>query len=165
MGENRKYIGSSVDMDRRWAQHRRQLNRMEHGNSALQYAWTRFRDFMFAFETLEECPIAELYEREQHWIDRTPLLFNARRNADPRDTVRTRRYNISEVAYMNQKTLKNDAELFHDWAEVEIRAEWRALKKPISHPVDSALSHRILIEFRAAIKRRAMELRARQVGY
>ena len=63
---NKRYIGSSVNTRSRLLQHRSQLKRNVHYNSALQ------KDFNinhFEFYVLEYCDKNSLLNKEQYWID------------------------------------------------------------------------------------------------
>ena len=64
---NKKYVGSSVNVKNRWRQHRHQLNKQIHGNSHLQSSWNKYGAEAFEFSVLEECN--NLEEREQYWIE------------------------------------------------------------------------------------------------
>lgn len=67
----KQYIGSTADIDLRWRQHRRRLDRGVHHARALQAAWRKYGAESFTFSVLE---VVEdrvvLLEREQAWLDR-----------------------------------------------------------------------------------------------
>jgi group I intron endonuclease len=63
------YVGSSVDVRRRWQAHRRDLRRTSHPNRHLQAAWSKHGESAFTFAVVEECAPELLIEREQWWID------------------------------------------------------------------------------------------------
>lgn len=65
------YIGSAVDLRRRWADHRKTLRRSSHRNSYLQHAWDKYGEDAFFFSVLEFVPTERLLIAEQHWIDTT----------------------------------------------------------------------------------------------
>lgn len=62
------YIGQSIDVDRRWNDHIKELNNGEHVNNYLQNAWTKYGQDNFEFGILEEIFEKELNEREEYWI-------------------------------------------------------------------------------------------------
>lgn len=66
-----KYVGSAVDIKRRWHRHKWHLNRNEHHSPKLQNTWNKYGEEAFKFSVIEECePIKEvLLVREQFWID------------------------------------------------------------------------------------------------
>lgn len=69
------YIGSSVDITRRWREHRRELRRGMHSNRHLQRAWAKHGELSFVFSIIESCDAKILVEREQHHVnERRPRL-------------------------------------------------------------------------------------------
>lgn len=69
----RRYIGSAVNVDRRWSQHRSELARGVHKNPKLQSAWNKYGADAFTFSVLElvvETP--DLVPAEQRWLDARP---------------------------------------------------------------------------------------------
>jgi len=65
------YIGSAVDLQHRWEQHRRSLRRDDHRNIHLQYAWDKYGEQNFEFSVLEFVEASDLLRAEQEWINRT----------------------------------------------------------------------------------------------
>lgn len=65
------YIGSAVNLGRRWQQHRSSLRRGEHGNPYLQQAWMKYGEDQFEFSVLECVERDNLLLKEQFWIDQT----------------------------------------------------------------------------------------------
>ena len=72
------YVGSAVNMARRWQIHRNSLNRGDHHSQHLNRAWVKYGPAMFEWSVLELVPLdgltkAEakliLLAREQHHID------------------------------------------------------------------------------------------------
>lgn len=64
------YVGSSVDLKKRWRNHRSDLEQGKHHSTYLQHAWNKYGKCNFVFEVLEIVPNkAELISREQHWMD------------------------------------------------------------------------------------------------
>ena len=79
-----RYVGSSVCIEKRWAEHRRTLQLGRHHSVALQRAWAKYGEKAFVLETLESVEDPQgLIAREQVWIDNTP---------------RAERYNVCQVA-------------------------------------------------------------------
>lgn len=66
---HKKYIGSSVDIYRRWAQHRRELKGNYHYNHHLQNACNKYKIENFKFYIIERCDECIRIEKEQYWID------------------------------------------------------------------------------------------------
>lgn len=63
------YIGSSINLSRRWSEHRNSLRKNAHSNRKLQHAWNKYGEDVFIFEILELVLSAFLIEREQYWLD------------------------------------------------------------------------------------------------
>ncbi len=74
----RVYVGSSVNINRRWIEHRSRLRGGSHRNPKLQIEWARYGEPFFAFVVLERTPseYAPRIAREQWWIDSTPDMLN-----------------------------------------------------------------------------------------
>lgn len=64
------YVGSSVNVARRFTQHRHLLKKGEHRNKYLQAAWNKYGEEHFEFALMERVRSKELLiAREQFWID------------------------------------------------------------------------------------------------
>ena len=63
------YVGSAVDMNHRWNEHKRTLRENKHHSIHLQRAWNIYGKDNFRFEIIEECEKEKLIEREQHWMN------------------------------------------------------------------------------------------------
>lgn len=70
------YIGSAVNISRRWNGHRLKLVNNRHGNSHLQNSWNKYGADCFEFAVLERCEIDRLIEREQSYIDSEKPVYN-----------------------------------------------------------------------------------------
>jgi group I intron endonuclease len=68
------YVGSSINLKRRWDGHKRDLRRQKHHNIKIQNAWNYYGEEKFEFSVLEYVThIKFLVDAEQRWID----LFQA----------------------------------------------------------------------------------------
>ena len=65
---NKKYIGSSIDIERRLVGHRCKLNAGEHENENLQNSYFKYGKENFRFFILEETLEENLVERENNFI-------------------------------------------------------------------------------------------------
>lgn len=83
---NKIYIGSSIDIRKRWARHKYFLKRNEHHSRYLQNAWNKYGEDAFALEILEECETdrKQLISREQYYIDEFKPAYNHLPNAGSR---------------------------------------------------------------------------------
>lgn len=68
------YIGSAVNLKKRWSEHRRSLRRGKHANSHLQSAWNKYGEAVFSFAVLEYTDVSNLLKAEQEWIDSTGCI-------------------------------------------------------------------------------------------
>lgn len=64
-----KYIGQSINIRKRWAEHKRDLRKSKHTNDHLQKAWDKYGDNAFIFSILEICDRSLLNEREIYWVN------------------------------------------------------------------------------------------------
>lgn len=64
----RKYIGQSVDIYRRWNTHKYKLRYSKHYNTFLQNSWNKYGEENFSFYIVEECCREELNDKEIYWI-------------------------------------------------------------------------------------------------
>jgi len=108
----KKYIGSSLDIQQRWAGHKTVLRKGCHPNRHLQSAWVRYGEFSFTFSVLEEVARKEdLVIVEQRYMDQYRVLdpnvgYNLCPNArsslgvkrSPETKARIRQANLGKVA-------------------------------------------------------------------
>lgn len=73
---DKMYIGSSVDISTRFIRHRYHLRKGDHVNQYLQNAWNKYGEEAFEFVVLEECPVDQLLDREQHYLDCSSEKYN-----------------------------------------------------------------------------------------
>lgn len=66
---NKCYIGSAVDIRKRWNAHKFHLNRNIHHSIKLQRAWNKYGEENFKFEVMLFCEKEELLVKEQKQID------------------------------------------------------------------------------------------------
>lgn len=66
---NKKYIGQSRNIEKRWRGHIGDLNRNKHSNSHMQNAWNTYGAQSFSFVIVEICDRDELTDREKYWMD------------------------------------------------------------------------------------------------
>lgn len=66
--DNRKYIGLSRDIYRRWGEHKSELRRGTHANVYLQNAWNKYGEDNFEFNIVELCDPFVICDRERYYI-------------------------------------------------------------------------------------------------
>jgi len=77
----RRYIGSAKRFNTRWNAHRYLLVRGKHHSSRLQKEWNKYGEQAIRVLVLEECPIDDMVEREQFWMDAWEPEMNGVRTA------------------------------------------------------------------------------------
>lgn len=63
------YIGSTIDLRKRWYWHKGDLRAKRHHNRHLQNAWNKYGADSFTFSVLELVDVTHLEDREQYWLD------------------------------------------------------------------------------------------------
>jgi group I intron endonuclease len=80
-----RYVGGSINIPKRFSQHKDDLKNNKHDNAYLQNAWNKYWSVSFEFEVLEYCEKEKLIEREQFWIDSLSTVrpdgYNLKSNA------------------------------------------------------------------------------------
>lgn len=67
---NKIYIGSSVNIEKRWKDHKYYLNNNKHHSILLQNSWNLHKEENFEFNVLEEVlDVNNLISREQYYLD------------------------------------------------------------------------------------------------
>lgn len=66
---NKIYIGSSIDIDKRFYKHLWMLRKGVHDNNHLQNAFNQYGEGFFEFSILEICSESELVKRENFYIE------------------------------------------------------------------------------------------------
>jgi len=64
-----RYVGSAVDLEKRFRDHRNHLRNQTHCNAYLQNAWNKYDEDVFLFEVLEEWEPEFLISMEQWWMN------------------------------------------------------------------------------------------------
>ena len=85
------YIGSSNDVKRRWAEHKKPSVWKNHTNNQLYKDMQEYGKDKFVFEVIEEAEIGQLKEKEQQFIETLKPTYNDR-NANGLDIERRKEY-------------------------------------------------------------------------
>ena len=72
----KRYIGSSVDIGRRFRRHKSCLKNGLHPNNHLQSAWNKYGESNFDFSVIMECPEKEVLFYEQFYISSLKSEYN-----------------------------------------------------------------------------------------
>jgi hypothetical protein len=70
------YIGSSVDINRRFEEHKNRLRHNKHDNRHLQNSWNKHGEKKFLFFAVKEIENYKLIEEEQYFLDRENPTYN-----------------------------------------------------------------------------------------
>lgn len=65
----KRYIGSAIDIGKRWREHLYGLRNGKHHSRHLQAAWNKYGEATFCFDVVTTCDPEQLIEQEQFWID------------------------------------------------------------------------------------------------
>lgn len=68
-GKASSYVGSSINIEKRWREHRSALHARRHDNIHLQHAWDKWGENAFVFSILEEVSEGHLMVMEQEYLD------------------------------------------------------------------------------------------------
>lgn len=69
LSNNKKYVGSSANIERRWGEHRAKLRYNNHGNPHLQNAWNLYGENQFNFQIIELVEPEMLLDIEQKYLN------------------------------------------------------------------------------------------------
>ncbi len=70
--DSKLYIGSAIDITKRWILHKCLLNSNRHHSKHLQHAWNLYGKDNFKFEVIEEIMgVSKLISREKFWINKS----------------------------------------------------------------------------------------------
>ena len=157
-----RYVGSSQDVQRRLAQHRRELLSGKNGNAALQEAFNKTGEGDFSFDVIEViADKAARLRREQFYLDMIENKFNVIPVADTRAGGYT--YSRTDEAFARTNAKLLDDEIVHDWAVIEISEEWRAMGKQFRDKFDVYADIKLRAEFESDIKDRETKIRAERL--
>ena len=70
LANRKRYIGISIDIENRWADHTSRLRAGRHRNQRLQSSWNKYGEESFEFMVIQEVPALLLDVHEIAWIQR-----------------------------------------------------------------------------------------------
>lgn len=73
---NKRYIGSALNIEKRWRLHKFHLKIGKHHSNILQKAWNKYGDEKFKFIVLVTCPKEELIIKEQSFMNLLKPEYN-----------------------------------------------------------------------------------------
>lgn len=105
-----RYVGSAMNLSRRWILHVRRLNDKKHHCHHLQAAWNLYGCDCFSFSVIEYCDIDKLIEREQYFIDQLRPEYNVSPTAGSRLGVKEREETKAKKAQKSRgRVMSEDA--------------------------------------------------------
>lgn len=137
--DGRSYIGSALNIESRWKQHRDNSKRLKNVQ-VIARAIAKYGVDAFSWTILEECPIDNLLEREQYWLDTIrPFTdegrgFNVRKVADSNIGIkRSIESRIKQSITMTgvPKTLEHRKNMSNNWHKNRNDAYYAALSDRI----------------------------------
>lgn len=105
---NNRYVGSTVNMYKRWVTHRSFLNSNKHSNINLQEEWNIYGENSFTIAVIESPPIDTLRQREKYWIFRLEPEYNIIKESN-RGKIRTE-YHKEQIRIANSSRTKTQRE-------------------------------------------------------
>lgn len=107
----KSYIGQTIKkVEVRWQGHISQLEAGT-GSPKLQYAFDKYGKDNFAFQTIEECQVEELDEREKYWINEYDAYENGYNSTLGGQTGSNKHdYRIIADKYLELRSLRKTAE-------------------------------------------------------
>lgn len=70
------YIGSSIQIEKRFLRHKRDLRNNKHHSIILQRAWNKYKEENFKFEIIEECLEENLRAKEEYYLLNLKPVYN-----------------------------------------------------------------------------------------
>lgn len=160
----RKYVGQSVDVERRWWQHKNQAKKGRHSNPIIQASWNKHGEESFTFDLIEECTREDLGSREQHWIDtlKTSYKFGGMNLEEEIEIGYSQRIPSPQQIENRVKTVSKLVEAFgekkfvRDWCleynQVPSTVHWRLRNGWSAEKAISTPSQKQLIEYQGECK-------------
>lgn len=106
---NKKYIGSTVSLPRRYYWHKRALKKGQHHSIALQRAWDKYGENSFVFEVIKICSKSERLIEEQNEINRYKFgeeIYNSAKIADKPPTFCGEEHPGSKLNWIQIKEIR-----------------------------------------------------------
>lgn len=114
---NKVYVGSTNNFNRRWAKHKALLRHNKHPNSHLQTSWNKYGESCFIFSILEVCDIKNLLSKEQYYIDTLHPAYNQTLLAGKIEMTAERKKKLSDATFKayNEGRLQKTTKEIHQY--------------------------------------------------
>ena len=120
---NRFYIGSAKNLEKRWLRHLNDLIKNKHINIHIQRAYNKYGEKYFIFEIVELCNYEDLLIREQFYLDELKAYevgFNIGKNSSGGDNM-SNHPNKEEIVHRIKQTISENLSLM---TEEERKEKW-----------------------------------------
>lgn len=128
--DGKMYIGSAVNIEKRFHAHRYYLKLGQHASKRLQAAWGKFGSEGITFGVLEECSKDALGVREQYWVDLRKPAFNVRLEVGSNRGLKASKASRAKMSAARKAFLADPANLeavrektLRSWQDPEIAAK------------------------------------------
>ena len=135
VASGKRYVGSSIDIPRRWGEHLRQIRGGRHSNAKLTNFFRKYGEEAFEFRVIAECSPEDMLVLEQHEIDRGAYLNIApiAGNTLGREVTQETRDNHSrarvrmweDAKYRSAQIARSSAQAASQWSDPEVRQKMR----------------------------------------
>ena len=106
---NKRYIGQSLHIHKRFIQHKYSLDKQVHFNEHLQNAWNLYGADNFVFEVLEECNSCDLNDKETFWkLHFDPNTYNLGNTGNVGTTSLETRQKVSNTINEQMKCMSKE---------------------------------------------------------
>lgn len=138
---NHIYVGQSVNIKKRWINHKMLLRNNKHSSIHLQRAWTLYGESSFDFQVIYLCDKVLLIDAEQYWMDLLIPEYNLCKIAGSTAGFRLTNTTKQKISFSQKgktKSLHMREALKQTWA---IRKdELLAARKPITEETRQKMS-------------------------
>ena len=117
---NKFYIGSSKNLEKRCQKHLNDLRKNKHINIHLQRAYNKYGENAFIFNVIEKCSYEDLLIREQFYLDTLNPEFNIGKQSSGGDNL-TKNPNKEEIINKIKNTINQNISLV---TEEERKEKW-----------------------------------------
>jgi len=136
---DKRYIGSSIHLEKRRKTHWRQLRKNSHANRHLQNAWNRDGEAAFQFQVIQYLASCFLLDAEQKYVDRNNGGYNLAKYVDAAGRGRTwspeQRAKMSAGHSSAEARLKASITTKEKWQDPAYKARLSAaIKKSHANP-------------------------------
>lgn len=122
---NKYYIGSSINIEKRWRDHLSKMRMQKHANTHLQNVYNKYGESDFAFVVLLEMPDAsniEIRQKEQEFLDKIfqedkNNIYNLARDANGGNSTSFSKKSLENISQKNRDCSDKDLKQIQDWLE------------------------------------------------